>query len=121
MTKYWKTVIAPTVYQDTDADPYALDQMIRNFEELAYVKSVTTLGAVDAIQCTGGRLYRHKSRRPHIWLLKYRSVFAIVRQDRSDGKRGTLVLLAVWRRDENTYNAERLRALIARVTEGGKK
>jgi len=118
MTRHWNTIIAPTVYEDTDADPYALDQMIRNFEELAYAKSVSTLGAVDAIQCTGGRLYRHKSRRPHIWLLKYRSVFAIVRQVRQDGKRGTLVLLAVWRRDDDTYNPERLRALIERVATG---
>lgn len=117
LREYWEIVITRTARQISGArgvDYRTFHAAVEAFDDLKYDESPTTRRDIDAIVCTGGRLFRQKSSRP-IYLLHYRSVFAIVRQQRDDGKRGMLVLCAVLPRDADTYNPDVLRAMIARI------
>lgn len=115
----WETIVTSRLDVQEGVDGYALQLAINNFHALGDDPNFEQRPDVEPIMCTGGRLWRGKSSRPHGWMLKYRSIIAIVKYSEEKcqgGIRGKLFLLAVWRRDAETYNAERLRRLIVNNT-----
>jgi hypothetical protein len=112
--QYWTTIVPDSAWLQSDADWVAFQNAVDAFHALGNVRVLDKAAGVDTIVCTGGRLARMKTSTPH-WMLKYRGIMAIVRQG-TGPQRGTLVLLAIWRRDPDTYSPARLRALIETTT-----
>lgn len=117
LRRYWNTKITKTAKRAAGragVDPRTFRAAVQAFEDLRYEESPVLRRDVQSIICTKGRLFRQKSSRP-LYLLHFRNIFAIVRQSRDDGKRGTLLLLAVLPRDQHTYTPEALARLIKDV------
>lgn len=117
LQRHWDTKITKTAHKAAGRAGVsftAWKAAVEAFEELRYEKSPVVRHDVQPIACTGGRLFRQRASRP-LYLLHLRNIFAVVRQDRTDGKRGTLVLLAVLPRNPDTYNPDVLDQLIRDV------
>ena len=117
LRRYWDIKITKTAKKAAGRDNVSYAQFkaaVEAFEALQYEESPVLRYDVVPVACTRGKLFRQRANRP-LYLLHLRNIFAVVRQEREDGKRGTLVLLAVLHRSPDTYDPDVLQRLIEYV------